>query len=120
MTQLALAFDPRHTAITFVETRPDVFRREFGEWLAENWHVYRAFEREADKLWSRGCRHYSARTIWHYLRHETAIREGLNAEGWKLNDCWTPSIGRLYMLLNPRRDGFFETRTSPTSGAVAE
>jgi hypothetical protein len=119
VTQLALAFDRRHTALTFVLTRPEMFRKDFAEWLEKNWQIYTAFEREALKLRQRGFQHYSARAIWHYMRHETALREGPNEHGFKLNDHYSPDAARLAMLMDSRLTDFFETRTAPTSGRIA-
>lgn len=115
--QGALAFDRRHTAMTFVHTRPDMYRDDFGRWLFENWHVYEAFEREALKVRATGREHYSARTIGEYLRHHTLVaqREG----EFKINDHVWPDLARLFMQMNQSLRGFFETRTAPTSGRIA-
>ena len=91
------------------------FRPDFRNWLQQNFVVWEAFEAEADRIWNRGRRHYSARTIGEWLRHETAAREGPNEHGWKLNDHAWPDLARLYMLVHPERSGFFERRTSPAS-----
>ena len=55
---------------TFATARANasLFREGFLAWLATNAHVWLAFEREADKVWNRGRRHYSARTIGEVLR----------------------------------------------------
>lgn len=120
MTQLPLQLAPRmHTALTFVQSRPEAFRPGFADWLKANWSIYEAFEGEALKLYARGFRHHSARSIWHYLRHETDLREGPNEHGLKLNNNWSPCAGRLAMMMEPRLCGFFETRCSATSGALA-
>lgn len=89
------------------------FRADFMGWLSANYEVWIAFEAEADRVWERGRRHYSARTIGEYLRHESALREQPNEHGFKLNDHYWPDLARLYMLIHPDRDGFFERRTSP-------
>jgi len=89
------------------------FRRDFMSWLVDNYPVWQAFEAEANRVWERGRRHYSARTIGEYLRHESALRERPNEHGWKLNDHYWPDLARLYMLVHQERDGFFERRTSP-------
>lgn len=97
-------------------THADWFRDSDLDWVATNYHIWEAFEREADRIWGRGRKHYSARTIIEYLRHESEIREGANAGGWKINDHATPSLARLYMLMHPDRAGFFERR--PGGSAV--
>ena len=102
-----------------IVARQDHFRRDFLGWLSANYSVWLAFEREADRVWDRGRRHYSARTIGEYLRHESALRETQNEHGWKLSDWWWPDLARLYMLLHPERTGFFETRVNPLSKRAA-
>jgi hypothetical protein len=89
------------------------FRDDFIEWLRHNAHVWQAFEREANRIWDRGRRHYSARTIGEYLRHESAVREDGDQHGLKLNDHAWPDLSRLYMLVHPDRFGFFELRDLP-------
>jgi len=67
----------------------------------QRYPIWKAFEREANAVWRNGRRHYSARTIGEYLRHETALRE--DGE-WKITD-----MARLYGLMYPER-GLFEFR----------
>ena len=99
----------------FIQAHPQHFRKDFADWLEKNHHVWEAFAAQADMIWNRGRRRYSARTIGEYLRHESALREGPNENGWKLNDWYWPCMARLYMVVHPDRDGFFETRVSPAS-----
>ncbi len=91
------------------------FRKDFEEWFCDNYHVWLAFELEADKVWDRGRRHYSARTIGEYLRHESALKEGPNEHGWKINDHWWPDLARLYTLMHPDRSTFFERRSGQSA-----
>jgi hypothetical protein len=95
------------------------FRVDFMDWLVTNWHVWLAFEHEGDRIWARGCRHYSARTIGEYLRHMTAVREGPNQYDFKINNTVFPDLARLYILMHPDRDGFFERRVNPLSVRAA-
>lgn len=100
-----------------LQAHADQFRPGFVLWLQANGHVWRAFERESDAIWNRGRRHYSARTVIHYLRHESAIRE---TEGeWKINNNVSPDLARLYALLHPDRADFFEFRVMPGSERAA-
>lgn len=103
----------RRMAFVLITANADRFRRDFLSWLSLNYAVWEAFELEADRIWDGGRRHYSARTIGEYLRHESALREKPNEHGFKLNDHYWPDLARLYMLLHPDRDGFFERRVSP-------
>lgn len=98
------------TALAFVAAKPDIFVDGFAAWLEQNPEVWFAFEREADRIWRRGRRHYSARTIVEWLRHETAIAEkGPDAE-YKVNGNFVPSLARLWLCHHPKRGGFFEIR----------
>jgi hypothetical protein len=82
----------------------EYFRPDFYDWLTDNWHIFTAFEHQADMVWARGRTHYSARTIIEYLRHETSVREA--GDGWKINDWYTPCLARLYVMLHPDRKLF--------------
>ena len=95
---------------TFATARANasLFREGFLAWLATNAHVWLAFEREADKVWNRGRRHYSARTIGEVLRHESAMAEA--GSEWKLNNVVFPDLARLYALVHHDRAGLFEFR----------
>lgn len=106
-----------HTALTFVQTRPEMFSKDFAAWLTEHWFIYEEFERRTFQLWKRGRRHYGARSIWETMRYDSAIGE--LAGEWKLNDHRPPCLARLVMLMNHQLHGFFETRTAPTSGRIA-
>ena len=99
----------KRMVLMMIVTHQDWFRDQDLDWITQNFHIWEAFERQADLIWGRGRRHYSARTIIEYLRHETATRENAS-DGWKINDHATPSLARLYMLMHPDRDGFFERR----------
>lgn len=105
--------------VTFALARANasIFRDGFLPWLAENAHVWIAFEREANRVWNRGRRHYSARTLLEYLRHESALAEA--GGEWKLNNNVAPDLARLYGLAHPERAGFFETRLQAGSERAA-
>lgn len=91
------------------------FRKDFMDWLSANWHVWLAFEYQADRIWDSGRRRYSARTIGEFLRHMSNIREAPNQHGWKLNDHYWPDLSRLYAAVHPERSEFFERRLQPLS-----
>lgn len=100
-----------------VRQHADTFRKGFAGWLAENRHVWTAFEREADRVWAKGRRHYSARTLIEYLRHDTALSE--SAGEWKVNNNHAPDLARLYRLAHPARAELFELRVMPGSERAA-
>lgn len=117
MIQSALPFaDPRDPS-ALVRQHREQFLADFPAWLADNPHIFAAFSREADRVWSRGRRHYSARTIVEVLRHESALAE-VGGE-WKINNNTAPDLARLYLLRNPSRAGFFEFRQMPGSARAA-
>lgn len=100
----------KRMVLMMICTHADWFRNDDLDWVTRNYHVWEAFEREANKVWDRGRRHYSARTIGEYLRHESTLREDENEHGWKINDHAWPSLARLYVLMHPERFCFFERR----------
>jgi hypothetical protein len=87
----------------------EAFRPDFYEWLKSNMHVWEAFEREALRVWATGRKHYSSRTLWEVMRHESATKASNDGE-WKINNDRAPDVARLFLLLNPDKPAFFETR----------
>lgn len=106
-------------AIVIVGGKPEWFRKDFEEYLRDNFHVYLEFERKADTLWDRGFRHYGHRGIWEVVRFETAVREVPNELDLKLNDHYTKDVARLYISLHPDRDGLFEFRNGQSAVRAA-
>lgn len=88
---------------------------EFPQWLAANGHIWRAFEYQANRVWDRGRRHYSARTLIEVLRHESMLAEvgGM----FKINNAAAPNLARLYAELHPDRACLFETRQNAKRAA---
>ena len=115
MTQPNLPFGDPLQAI--VREHRGTFRAGFGAWLAGNRNVWIAFEREADRVWDRGRRHYSARTLIEYLRHETALAD--DGRDFKINNDNAPDMARLYRLVHPSRAALFELRRMPGAERVA-
>lgn len=109
----------KRTAMVMLDCKPEAFRKDFRDWLEANYHVWTEFEREADAVWEMGRRHYSARTIGEYLRHRTVIAEKTNEMGLKLNDHYWPDLARLYMMMHPEREGFFERRVGQSAVRAA-
>ena len=119
MNQLALDLvsDRKRTALIFFETRPELFRADFGEWLRKNWPIFEAFDRRANRLWNAGVRHAGARMIGEVIRYQTTLRE---TDGeFKVNDWYWPDCARLWMLLYADRKGFFETRSGVSAKRAA-
>lgn len=84
------------------------YPQDFLLFLANNQHIWKRFEREANKAWTRGFRHYSSKCIVEYIRHETALYERMGE--FKINNSWTPMLARYYQELHPDRTSLFETR----------
>ena len=97
-----------NVALILVKSKPEYFRPDFALWLTENFEIWEAFEREANRVWIIGRHHYGANTIIEYLRHETMLTDK-QAE-FKMNDRWTSSIARLYALMHDDRAELFEFR----------
>lgn len=79
--------------------------------------IWSAFKHEANRIYSRGRRHYSARTILEWLRHESMVAE--IEPQWKLNNNYAPDMARLWLLIYPERVGFFELRSQEGSAVRA-
>lgn len=102
----------RAYVMRMVEGQPWRFREDFPAWLAMNFTIWEKFEAQANLVYGNGRRHYGARRIGEWLRHETAAKEQPEAD-WKLNDHVWPDLARTYLMLYPERQGFFELRESP-------
>jgi hypothetical protein len=96
------------TALAFINEDATRFRPDFAYWLRANWKVWAIFEREADRLWRKGRKHYAARTIIEWLRHESNVSEADIT--FKLNNNFIPDLARLYARIYPQRAHFFELR----------
>lgn len=95
-------------ALQIIAAVPEQFRPGFADWLAANWPIFEAFQREAVNVTRfKGFDHYSAHRIIEYLRHDTVLRSG---EDFKINEAWTSSMARLFAHLNPAQAGLFEYR----------
>jgi hypothetical protein len=95
--------DPASVAMRHSEQ----FRPDFISWLRENGHVFSEVERRALQVASYR-NHYSMRTIFETVRHDTVIGE-LRGE-WKINNNAAPDCARLFALLHPKHAGLFEFR----------
>lgn len=103
---------------TIIVLNPEKFRADFFDWFAKNHEIFTRFEIEANKLRAAGRSHYGHRTIWEFLRHETALRD---SDGdFKMNDHYTKGCAQLYMLAHPDAGSFFRFReVSPAEMARA-
>lgn len=109
MSQLPLTFSRREFIRDRVDANSIRFRDDFPAWLAQNYPIWERFEAEANRVYTRGRYHYSARTIGEFIRHETALA-ATDDGAWKINNNRFPDLARLYLLMYPERAGFFDLR----------
>lgn len=81
----------------------------FVLWVGDNIAIWEAFEAEALKVVNLGQRHYSARTIIHFLRHHSVLAETSESQ-WKINDHHSPYLARLFAMVHPQHADLFEYR----------
>jgi hypothetical protein len=98
--------------LDLIQENREQFSDEFVEWFPQNPHIWYHFENETFKIIDIGFKHYSARTILHFLRHHTAI-EQKSTDGFKLNNNYSPYLARLFALRFPYRAYIFEYRSTP-------
>lgn len=99
--------------LALIDRWPYAFRKDFKGWLDSNWHIWVAFHDAASKMYAKGRKHYSARTIVEWLRHETALRS--DDVEFKINGNYVPDLARLWTYVYPHRSAFFEIRHMPTA-----
>lgn len=85
------------------------YPRDFWEWLHDNWHVYDKFVALARQAKDAGYSKWSARSIVHVMRWQTAIVER-SRSGLKINDHASPGLARLAMGMEEDLSDFFEVR----------
>ena len=93
------------------------YPQEFILFLANNPAIWKRFEIEANRVWNRGFRHYGAKTIVEYIRHETSLYE--QGGDFKINNSHTSSLARYYIELHPERACLFELRARKCEAAAA-
>lgn len=98
----------RDMVVLVAEANKSKFMPGFPRWLEQNYPIWACFRREADALRARGFKHYAARTIVEWIRHETVMREV--AGDFKINNNAVPDLSRLYLLLDPTATDFFHLR----------
>jgi hypothetical protein len=81
----------------------------YCDWLIGNIHVWEAFEQETFNVIAKGFKHYSARTIIHYLRHYSEIGE--QCSKFKIKNGHSPYLARLFALIHPEHKEIFSYHT---------
>ena len=85
-----------------------------GKWSKANFkkfdqdhpEIYEMFEVFSKKAATKRS-YFSAKAIMHRIRWETMIGA---KEDYKIDDGWISHYARKFMELNPKLDGFFQTR----------
>lgn len=90
-----------------IEYNQDLFPDEFAQWIEENSEIWEAFVKEAIAVANKGFKHYSSKTIIHFLRHHSALSE---KGEWKIDNNTSPYLARLFDLRYPSYAGMFEYR----------
>jgi hypothetical protein len=80
----------------------------------EGQDIFEAFERQANRAWEAGHRHYGAQRIVEWLRHETAMKDPTSI--FKIDNDSAAGLARLYGSKYPNRADFFEKR-KPQNGS---
>lgn len=93
--------------LTVAQRNADQFRPDFTGWLRENPHVFAEVERRSLQVAARRS-HYSMRTIFETIRHDSAIGE--LGGTYKVNNNMAPDCARLFAMLHPEHSGLFEFR----------
>jgi len=81
---------------------------DFPGWIDDNYHIWQEFERRALRFANNGYEHFSSKCLFEVIRYKTTIRE--KNKRFKLNNNYTADMSRLFMLIHPDFDGFFEIR----------
>jgi hypothetical protein len=96
--------------IEIMMNNQEKFTDKFLEWLPNNLHIWNAFAIEAAKIKNRGFKHYSSRTIVHFLRHHSALME--ESSMWKIDNDISPYLSRLFDVRYPEMKGLWEYRAT--------
>lgn len=88
--------------------------RKFRAYHARNPHIFTAFRKAANDLYGRGIPHYGAKAIMEVIRYHTLIA---GDAGFKIGNSYTSRYARLLIDIDPRFDGWFETRPLRSEGA---
>jgi hypothetical protein len=90
----AALLSDRQVVAAYLRAKAEDFRAGFADYLKENWPLWLAFCRYADRMRARRP-HYSADAILHVIRFDTDLAEA-PGEGFKINNNWSADFARLY------------------------
>lgn len=94
----------------FMREHRDKYPEGFFHWLAENQHIWKAFEEKAYIMAAVvGRKRYSARTIIEVMRWDSDLAD--KEQLFKINDHAIPGLSRLWMAKHGKNfPKFFELR----------
>jgi hypothetical protein len=90
-----------------IHAHPETFRPGFWLWLTQSEYVWREVKSAADRTWHAGVRQWSMDRVLQHLRHDRALN---GRHPLKIDDRWSSSMARLYVMLHPERKDLFEFR----------
>lgn len=108
MIQAHLFEVSRKTEAISIVSSCDGYRKDFLQYIKDNWHIYLAFERRAFRLISRGYSHGSAYEIVENIRWQSRLAE--RESEFKINNNYRPDLARLFEDMNEKHRGFFRNR----------
>jgi len=96
------------------QTREQQIRQQVRTYHRNNPEVWELFKDFTFELIYSGRKHYSANAIFERIRWEKDLGAGSEA-AFKLNNNYRAFYARRFMATYPRYEGFFRTRTQPSS-----
>lgn len=91
----------------------ETYYKEFFDYHKQNPEVWVMFKRKALEAIRKGFEHYGSKGIFEIIRWE--MGGNIKADGFKLNNLYTPYYARLFEREYPQYRGFFRNRkTSKT------
>tara|TARA_R110002153_G_C13078403_1_gene474068 strand:+ start:273 stop:650 length:378 start_codon:yes stop_codon:yes gene_type:complete len=96
------------------QTREQQIREQVRTYHRDNPEVWELFKSFTLDLIYGGRKHYSANAIFERIRWEKDLGNGSEA-AFKLNNNYRAFYARHFMATYPRYEGFFRTRTQPSS-----
>ena len=98
----------RKTEALAIVSFNEEYSADFKTWLADNWHIFLAFERRALRLINIGMKHGGAKAIIENIRWQSVLAE--RESEFKCNNNRTADLSRLFEDMNKKHQGFFRMR----------
>ena len=88
-----------------------ITQEQFDQYDRANPDIYELFKMFTFQMISAGREQYSARTIIHRIRWHTDLH-ARSADGFKINNIYSPFYARKFEREFPQHEGFFAKRRS--------